>query len=216
VVDHRGQVLAKANDDDNSKDQETSQGIEITYNNSKIGSYDITFSKRAMQSALRDQSINNIVVVACLLLASLIAVYLLMQKLVLNPVAEVTRSLASIADGGGDLSRRLPTDSRDEVAALAHNFNRVLEHISGIIRNVVNVNEKVRQNVSTMSHATEIQPHNSCVKLNLSPLQWKSYPHPPMKLRATRAILPSAPMPPAFWPNRVTKLLIALWKMLIA
>ena len=159
VIDHRNQELANENenkkDDKVSDDQIVAKGVEITYNNAKIGSYDITFSKRAMQATLHNQSMNNIVVVVCLLIASLLAVYLLMQKLVLNPVAEVTRSLASIADGGGDLTRRLSTESRDEVAALAHNFNRVLEHIAHIIRNVVNVNEKVRMNVSTMSHATE-------------------------------------------------------------
>jgi methyl-accepting chemotaxis protein len=159
VSDHRNQELANENenknDDKKNDDLVVAKGIEITYNNAKIGSYDITFSKRAMQATLRNQSINNVIVVICLLLASLIAVYLLMHKLVLQPVAEVTRSLSSIADGGGDLTRRLSTESRDEVAALAHNFNRVLEHISHIIRNVVNVNEKVRQNVSTMSHATE-------------------------------------------------------------
>ncbi|HOY22598.1 MAG TPA: methyl-accepting chemotaxis protein [Cellvibrio sp.] len=159
VTDHRNQELANENenknDDKKNDDLIVAKGVEITYNNAKIGSYDITFSKRAMQATLRNQSINNIIVVICLLLATLIAVYLLMQKLVLQPVAEVTRSLSSIADGGGDLTRRLSTESRDEVAALAHNFNRVLEHIAHIIRNVVNVNEKVRQNVSTMSHATE-------------------------------------------------------------
>jgi methyl-accepting chemotaxis protein len=159
VVDHRNQELANENenknDDKKNDDLVVAKGVEITYNNAKIGSYDITFSKHELRSTLRNQSMNNIIVVICLLIASLIAVYLLMQKLVLQPVAEVTRSLSSIADGGGDLTRRLSTESRDEVAALAHNFNRVLEHISHIIRNVVNVNEKVRQNVSTMSHATE-------------------------------------------------------------
>src|SRR5690606_40886330 len=70
-------------------------------------------------------------------------------------VDQVTRSLATIADGGGDLTRRLPTDSQNEIAALAHNFNRVMEHIASIIRNVVQVNDKVRINVNTMSSATE-------------------------------------------------------------
>lgn len=155
VVDHRGQELAKEKDNDDSKDQVLVKDIEISYENKKIASYEMTFSKREMQAALRNQSVNNVVVVVCLLFASLLTVYVLMQKLVLTPVAEVTRSLSSIADGGGDLTRRLSTESRDEVAALAHNFNRVLEHISHIIRNVVNVNEKVRHNVSTMSQATE-------------------------------------------------------------
>jgi len=155
VVDHRGQVLAKAKDEDKSDGQVTTQGVEIIYSGSKIGSYDITFSTHEMQTALRNQFINSVVVVLMLLAASLIIVYILTQRLILAPVAEVTRSLASIADGGGDLTRRLSTERRDEVAALAHNFNRVLEHIAHIIRNVVNVNEKVRTNVSTMSRATE-------------------------------------------------------------
>jgi len=155
VTDHRGQVLAKAQDDDKSEGQVTSQGVEINYSNSKIGSYDITFSKRALQTTLADQFRNSVVVVIFLLATSLVVVRFLTKSLVLDPVDEVTRSLAVIADGGGDLTRRLSTDSRDEIAALAHNFNRVLEHIAHIIRNVVSVNEKVRSNVSTMSRATE-------------------------------------------------------------
>jgi methyl-accepting chemotaxis protein len=156
IVDHRGQSLAKAQDKDNSDDQVTRKGIEIIYaSGTKIGRYDITFSTRAMQSALQARATTNIVMVAMLLAASLIAVFVLVKKLILTPVAEVSISLASIADGGGDLTRRLPTHNHDEVADLAHNFNRVLEHISSIIRNVVNVNDKVRNNVSTMSRATE-------------------------------------------------------------
>jgi methyl-accepting chemotaxis protein len=155
VIDHRGQELAKAKDDDKTEGQVVKQGIEILYNGSKIGSYDIAFSTREMQAALRNQAINIGVVVAMLLASSLVVVYILTQKLILAPVAEVTRSLSSIADGGGDLTRRLSTESRDEVAALAHNFNRVMEHIAHIIRNVVEVNEQVRSNVSTMSRATE-------------------------------------------------------------
>jgi methyl-accepting chemotaxis protein len=127
----------------------------------KIGSYDLTFSTRTLQSALHGQVVNNLVVVGLLLLASIVVVFILTKSLILAPVAEVPRSLAGIADGGGDLTRRLPTHNQDEVAELAHNFNRVLEHISHIIRNVVNVNEKVRSNVSTMSVATESTVHST-------------------------------------------------------
>lgn len=155
VVDHREQSLARAQDDDHSEGQVTEQNIPINYNGTKIGSYSITFSTHDMQTTLHYQAITNTVVVALLLAASLIVVYVLTGKLILAPVAEVTRSLSSIADGGGDLTRRLPTGSGDEVAELAHNFNRVLGHVSHIIQNVVTVNGKVRSNVTTMSQATE-------------------------------------------------------------
>lgn len=156
VVDHRGQSLAKATDgDERSDNQITRAAVPIVYNGSTIGSYDITFSTQELKDTLADQIQTNVFTVLALLAASLITVYLLIRSLVLAPVDEVTRSLATIADGGGDLTRRLPTDSQNEIAALAHNFNRVMEHIADIIRNVVQVNDKVRTNVNTMSSATE-------------------------------------------------------------
>ncbi len=155
ITDHRGQVLAKAEDDSLNVGQVTQRAIPIVYNGATIGSYDITFSTGEMQQVLSTQVRDNILVVITLLLASLVTVYLLTRSLILAPVDEVTRSLSSIADGGGDLTRRLPTARGDEVAALAHNFNRVMEHIAHIIRNVVQVNDKVRVNVQAMASATD-------------------------------------------------------------
>jgi methyl-accepting chemotaxis protein len=155
VVDHRGQPLAKAVDEDTTANQITRKSIPIVSNGNTVGSYDITFSRQELSDTLNDQLQNNTLTVFALLMASLITVYLLIRTLVLAPVEEVTRSLATIAGGGGDLTRRLATDSRNEIAALAHNFNLVMEHIADIIRNVVQVNDKVRVNVNTMSSATE-------------------------------------------------------------
>ncbi len=155
VVDHRGKELAKASDDDRSSNQLERKAIPIVYNGTTIGSYDISFSTQELQDTLSSQIKTNLLTVVALLAASLITVYWLMGTMVLAPVAEVTRSLSAIADGGGDLTRRLPTHSQNEVAELAHNFNRVMEHIALIIRNVVQVNDKVRTNVNTMGNATE-------------------------------------------------------------
>ncbi len=155
VVDHRGQSLAKAADDDRSEHQITRAAVPIVYNGNTIGSYDISFSTQELHETLIQQVWTSVWTVLALLVASLVTVYVLIRSLVLAPVDEVTRSLASIAGGGGDLTRRLPTDSQNEIAALAHNFNLVMEHIASIIRNVVLVNDKVRTNVNKMSSATE-------------------------------------------------------------
>lgn len=155
VVDHRGQSLARASDDKRDENEIDRKAIPIMYNGSTIGSYDISFSNAELSQTLKDQLQTTFLTVLALLAASLVTVYVLMRGMVLAPVAEVTRSLASIADGGGDLTRRLPTHSQNEIAALAHNFNRVMEHIADIIRNVIQVNDKVRSNVNTMGTATE-------------------------------------------------------------
>jgi len=155
VVDQRGKPIAEAKDDDRSAGQFERKSIPLIFNGTTIGSYDMTFSTKALNDSLNDQVETSVLTVIALLAASLITVYFLIRSMVLAPVAEVTRSLGTIADGGGDLTRRLPTDSQNEIAALAHNFNRVMEHIAGIIRNVVQVNDKVRTNVNTMGNATE-------------------------------------------------------------
>jgi methyl-accepting chemotaxis protein len=165
VVDHRGQKLADADDEDRSEGKITREDIPIMYNGSKIGSYTITFSTAEVKEALGQQVKSNTLTVFALLAASLITVYFLMRSLVLAPVSEVTHSLSAIADGGGDLTHRLPTASQNEIAELAHNFNRVMEHIAMIIRNVVQVNDKVRTNVNTMGGATENTVHSTSQQL---------------------------------------------------
>lgn len=168
IVDHRGQSLAKAADQQTSAKPVARTGIPIEYgdNKQKIGSYDIVFSSNEMEEALASQRNNNILVVFAMLIVSLVTVFILTRRMILAPMDEVTRSLASIADGGGDLTRRLPTNSGDEIAALAHNFNRVMEHIADIIRNVVQVNDKVRVNVRTMANATESTVNSTSQQLH--------------------------------------------------
>ena len=157
VFDHRGKNLATAIESGSTDfaPKEGRSGVEIVRNKDVIGRYDIVFSTRILERILAQQIQVSATVVAILLIASLATVYLLSRKLIINPVNEISESLSAIAAGGGDLTRRLPTDSGDEVAVLANNFNRVMEQIGSIIKNVIVVTEKVRNNVHVMSGATE-------------------------------------------------------------
>lgn len=158
VFDHRGKELAAATADESIRRgarEVERPGVEIVRNGDLIGRYDITFSTREMQAILNDQIRMTALAVIMLLLASLATVFIVTRKLIIQPVNEISESLSSIAAGGGDLTRRLPTKSGDEIAALAHNFNRVMEQIASIISNVIVVTDKVRSNVKVMSGATE-------------------------------------------------------------
>lgn len=156
VFDHRGRTMASAVSDtvDSSRKVERS-GVEIGRNDDTIGRYDIVFSTGNMNNILADQTQSSALLVIMLLTASLITVFVLSRKLIVGPVSEISASLEAIAAGGGDLTRRLPTHSGDEVGALAHNFNRVMEQIASIIRNVLVVTDKVSHNVRLMSGATD-------------------------------------------------------------
>lgn len=152
IVDHRGQALGSGQ---SGQGQVHLTALPLGSDGNQIGQFDLSLSTADMERLLANQVRQNIIVVSILLAVSLLTVFILTKKLMLGPVAEVTRSLASIADGGGDLSRRLPTERGDEVAALAHNFNRVMEHIAQIIRDVIDVTDQVDKNVHTMTKATD-------------------------------------------------------------
>ncbi len=156
VTDHRGKPLATAREryrDGSSLVQR--EDVEIVRGGNVIGRYNITFSKEEMRQLLRGQMRLSSVIIIMLLLASLTTIYVLVRGMIVRPISQVSHLLDGIADGGGDLTRRLPAGSGDEVAELANNFNRVMEQIAGIIQKVTVVTEKVSGNVNAMSTATE-------------------------------------------------------------
>src|SRR5690606_21621318 len=54
----------------------------------------------------------------------------------LQPLHNVSESLSLIASGGGDLSRRLPVTSNDEVGQLAGNFNLFVDHMRELVEHI--------------------------------------------------------------------------------
>ena len=163
VFDHRGKDMASATETDTEdfSPKVSRKAVEIERNGEVIGRYDIIFSTANMRAILSSQITTSSTIVVMLLLASLVTMWVLSRRLIVRPVNEISASLAAIAAGGGDLTRRLPTSSGDEVAELSHNFNRVMEQIGSIIQNVIVVTGKVSTNVHVMSGATESTVHST-------------------------------------------------------
>ena len=157
ITDHRGKDMAKALETGPADSAEKVEmvGNKIVRDGETIGLYDIVFSKNQMETVLASQQQSSITMVLLLMAACLATVFFLSRKLIVSPVSDVSTSLAEIAAGGGDLTRRLSTASGDEISDLANNFNRVMEQISGIIRNVIVVTDQVSSNVHVMSSATD-------------------------------------------------------------
>jgi len=60
----------------------------------------------------------------------------MVERRVSGPLLAVTASLKDIAEGEGDLTRRIPITSEDEIGELSHWFNTFLDKLQGIIRQV--------------------------------------------------------------------------------
>ena len=57
-------------------------------------------------------------------------VIFLVSRAIAAPVSRAAAMLGEIADGKGDLTRRMPVESEDEVGALAHAFNRFVSSLN--------------------------------------------------------------------------------------
>ncbi|HEX8605160.1 MAG TPA: methyl-accepting chemotaxis protein [Pseudoduganella sp.] len=60
----------------------------------------------------------------------------LISRAIAAPVMRAARMLGEIADGNGDLSRRMRVESQDEIGALAGAFNRFIASLNGTILQV--------------------------------------------------------------------------------
>lgn len=78
-------------------------------------------------------------------------------RVLMRPLTDMSRAMANIAEGEGDLTRRLAVQSKDEFGELASAFNRFVERIHESIREVssatLQVNE-VAQRVLSASNAS--------------------------------------------------------------
>lgn len=69
----------------------------------------------------------------------------------LLPLHNVSQSLSNIASGGGDLSRRLPITSQDEVGELAANFNLFVDHMHGLVAHIRHQAAELQDNSRAMA-----------------------------------------------------------------
>ena len=108
------------------------------------------------------RNIMLIIGVVAALLIPLIA-YILARGIV-TPIITVSKQLAELAKGGGDLTQTLEVTSRDEVGQLASSFNAFISNIEGIIVEVMDATDQassagdsVRTASETgMTHTTEL------------------------------------------------------------
>ena len=65
--------------------------------------------------------------------ALVVMLYLLVRRLVGQPLHQLQAALAALAAGGGDLTLRMPVQASDEVGRLAHTFNTFLESLQAMV-----------------------------------------------------------------------------------
>jgi len=78
-----------------------------------------------------------------------------------RPLQSLTRMLEDIAQGEGDLTRRLAVQSRDEIGQLAKAFNRFVERIHSSIREVSSTTRQLNEVATRVVSASNSSMSNS-------------------------------------------------------
>ncbi|TWT84180.1 Methyl-accepting chemotaxis protein 4 [Planctomycetes bacterium CA13] len=86
----------------------------------------------SVQNSLQSMIVWAIVGAVMLILALGISAHFF-AKTINKPIESMTRSLREIADGRGDLTRRVSVATCDEIGEMASSFNLFMEHLQGII-----------------------------------------------------------------------------------
>ena len=82
-------------------------------------------------------------------------------RVLMRPLTDMGRAMANIAEGEGDLTRRLAVQSYDEFGQLAGAFNRFVERIHGSIREVSSATQQVHEVVNLVLAASNSSMANS-------------------------------------------------------
>lgn len=94
-----------------------------------------TFGARVLAEASRTRTTSLLIGVGALVLG--VAVIALVMRGVSRGLQRAIRTMQEIADGDGDLTRRLDSSGRDEVADLGKAFNRFVDKIQQLVQQVV-------------------------------------------------------------------------------
>ncbi|MBD9483823.1 cache domain-containing protein [Pseudomonas sp. PDM14] len=95
--------------------------------------------------------LSSVLVIAVILLVIFGIAGLALANAFLKPLQQIKDNLDDIAAGEGDLTRRLPVNSNDELGQLAGSFNQFVEKIHGLVRQIVDMTGQLTGLVAEVS-----------------------------------------------------------------
>ncbi|TWO80623.1 hypothetical protein CBW56_09305 [Denitratisoma oestradiolicum] len=120
-----------------------------------MGAVSMKISLTSMDEIIR-AAMGKLVAAAVVLSAAMLAfIYVFVRRVVTRPMNAMASGLKDIAQGEGDLTRRLPVKGRDEIGMASESFNAMMEKLRSLIISVHGTVEKVvasSRDLGEMSH----------------------------------------------------------------
>ena len=127
--------------------------LEASENNLKSG--------RTMLQATAEQSERLVIIIAAILIVLTVVITIISNGLIVVPIQRmagaIKEMITDIQGGHGDLTKRVPVRTRDEIAVLAQGVNQLLDILQGMIGGVIKCGHEIdvqQQNVSDVVEMT--------------------------------------------------------------
>ncbi len=105
--------------------------------------------------------IGDYLIIMVLIAAPIFAFFLILNHSITSPLKEAIAAMNNIAQGEGDLTKRLPTEGRDEVVELAVSFNLFVKKIADMVGHLQPLGTSLDQDANRL--LISVQESNDCV-----------------------------------------------------
>lgn len=115
------------------------------YTSPNVGWKFVSVMEKSEVLASAYEMIVLVVVISAVLVVVFAILGIYLARVISNPIIAVTAGLEEIAQGGGDLTKRLHIKTNDETGKLSESFNRFLGSIALLIKEINHSSEDVNQ-----------------------------------------------------------------------
>lgn len=136
---------------------EFSRQFKIIRKQLKIISNSIDEQQVRLKQRIEESIVTNERVVIVSMIVTLLTVLITIwttMRFIVHPINRIEAAMADIAQGEGDLSRRLDVISRDELGSLAESFNEFVAKIQQTVTHVMGSSAKVKHAANGLKQAT--------------------------------------------------------------
>lgn len=128
----------------------------------------ISQQSKASIETLTEQEVVLLSIMVLLAVVALLSAAI-MFKTVINPISNTVSLMRDVAEGEGDLSRRLKSSGEDEMASIAAAFNRFVEKVQSMVAGVASSSATLQQ--SSQTALNEMQSSDQALQQQLKEIE---------------------------------------------
>ncbi|MDD5177026.1 MAG: methyl-accepting chemotaxis protein [Sterolibacterium sp.] len=120
-----------------------------------LGAVSMNISLDSINQAAHEATLKIIGVVVVMLVVFIVFIFVFVKSSVSTPLEHLSRNLSQIAEGEGDLTRRLSVEHHDEIGQTSEIFNAFMDKIQSVVADVKKSAEQVMATAQQLASSSQ-------------------------------------------------------------